>query len=346
MNDILKQLRVRTGLTQEKLAEELNVAPTTVQNWEKGDKIPPDALNNLVSFYRFGSNVINNLVIALYGDGSFKNLDEILCEEKKDLSILILDSGNKWRSLLKYLNPEKVGFFSLSNIELNPVCLNPLKIPYGVNPQTWVENIIKVFSESYSLNTAEKQTFSKILYTHYMSQGVFPQKGSMFTEEEKKQFADWDEELSRRSGLVTFLKIYKDCHGVIERSQEKWNTVNVPEAAFKLHDLLSCFSRPYSTEYLLYSAQNDFSNPNAEGIGKDIAGLLEEKEVIVLEGNHTDLPFVQFIYRLIPSIYEKKLCKTDKETILVSDLHGQTEIISNVSGNMSDKELGKILMKI
>ncbi len=81
MNDILKQLRVRTGLTQEKLSEELNVAPTTVQNWEKGDKIPPDALNNLVSFYRFGSNVINNLVIAFYGDGSFKNLDEILCED-------------------------------------------------------------------------------------------------------------------------------------------------------------------------------------------------------------------------------------------------------------------------
>jgi transcriptional regulator with XRE-family HTH domain len=346
MNDILKQLRVRTGLTQEKLAEELNVAPTTVQNWEKGDKIPPDALNNLVSFYRFGSNVINNLVIALYGDGSFKNLDEILCEEKKDLSILILDSGNKWRSLLKYLNPEKVGFFSLSNIELNPVCLNPLKIPYGVNPQTWVENIIKVFSESYSLNTAEKQTFSKILYTHYMSQGVFPQKGSMFTEEEKKQFADWDEELSRRSGLVTFLKIYKDCHGVLERSQEKWNTVNVPEAAFKLHDLLSCFSRPYSTEYLLYSAQKDFSDPNAEGVGKDIAELLEEKEVIVLEGCHTDSPFVQFICGFIQSVYKKNLCKTDKETILVSDIHGQTEIISNVSGNMSDKELGKILMKI
>lgn len=67
MNDILKQLRVRTGLTQEKLSEELNVAPTTVQNWEKGDKIPPDALNNLV--------------IAFYGDGSFKNLDEILCED-------------------------------------------------------------------------------------------------------------------------------------------------------------------------------------------------------------------------------------------------------------------------
>lgn len=346
MTDILKQLRARAGLTQEKLAEELNVAPTTVQNWEKGDKIPPDALNNLVAFYKFESNVRNNLVIALYGDSNFKNLDEILCQEKKECSIVILDSGNKWRSLLKYLNPEKIGFFSLSNIGLNPVCLNPLKIPYGVNPQAWVENIIKVFSESYCLDTAEKQAFSKILYTHYMSQGVFPQKGSVFTEEEKKPFADWDEELSRRSGLVTFLKIYKDCHGVIERSQEKWNTVNVPDAVCKLHDLLSCFSRPYSTEYLLYSAQNDFSNPNAEGIGKDIAELLEEKEIIVLEGDHTDSPFVQFIYRLIQSIYEKKLCKVDKETILVSDIQGQTEIISSLSQNMSDKELRTILAKI
>ena len=345
MNDILKQLRVRAGLTQEKLAEELNVAPTTVQNWEKGDKIPPDALNNLVSFYRFGSNVINNLVIALYGDGSFKNLDEILCEEKKDLSIVILNSGNKWRSLLKYLNPEKVGFFSLSNIELNPVCLNPLKIPYGVNPQTWVENIIKVFSESYSLNTAEKQEFSKILYTHYMIHDVFPQKGSIFTEEEKRQFADWDAELSKRSGLVTFLKLYRNCHYTIERPLSKCNA-NVQNAVFKLHDLLSCFSRPYSTEYLLYSAQKDFSDSDEEGIGKDIAELLEEKEVIVLEGDHTDSPFVQFIYRFIQSICEKKLCKTDKETILISDIQGRTKIISSLSENMSDKELGKILAKI
>lgn len=344
MNDILKQLRIRAGLTQEKLAEELNVAPTTVQNWEKGDKIPPDALNNLVSFYKFGSNVINNLVIALYGDSCFKNLDEILCEEKKELSIVILDSGNTWRSLLKYLNPEKIGFFSLSNIGLNPVCLNPLKIPYSVNPQAWVENIIKVFSESYSLDTAEKQTFSKVLYTHYMSQGVFPQKGSVFTEEEKKTFTDWDEELSRRSGLVTFLKIYKDCHGAVERSQ--WKIANAPDAVFKLRDLLSCFSRPYSTEYLLYSAQKEFADPNAEGTGKDVAELLTEKEVIVLEGDHTDSPFVQFICNFIQSVYKKNLCRTEKETILISDIQGQTEIISNLSGNMSNKELGKILMKI
>lgn len=288
--------------------------------------------------------MINNLVIALYGESSFKNLDEILCEEKKELSIVILDSGNTWRSLLKYLNPEKIGFFSLSNIGLNPVCLNPLKIPYGVNPQAWVENIIKVFSESYSLDTAEKQAFSKILYTHYMSQGVFPQKGSVFTEEEKSPFADWNGELSRRSGLVTFLKIYKDCHGTVERSQ--WKIANAPDAVFKIRDLLSCFSRPYSTEYLLYSAQKEFADPNAEGTGKDVAELLTEKEVIVLEGDHTDSPFVQFIYRFICSVYEKKLCKVDKETILVSDIQGQTKIISSLSENMSDKELGKILMKI
>lgn len=344
MNDILKQLRIRAGLTQEKLSEELNVAPTTVQNWEKGDKIPPDALNNLVSFYKFGSNVRNNLVIALYGESSFKDLDEILCEEKKECSIVILDSGNKWRSLLKYLNPEKVGFFSLSNIGLNPVCLNPLKIPYGANPQAWVENIIKVFSEGYCLDTAEKQTFSKILYTHYMSQGVFPQKSSMFTEEEKRQFVDWDEELSRRSGLVTFLKIYNDCRSAAERAQ--WKIANASDAVFKLQDLLSCFSRPYATEYLLYSAQKEFADPNAEGVGKDIAELLEEKEVIVLEGDHTDSPFVQFICRFIQSVYKKNLCKTEKETILISNVQGRTEIISSLHENMSDKELGKILEKI
>lgn len=66
----------------------------------------------------------------------------------------------------------------------------------------------------------------------------------------------------------------------------------------------------------------------------------------MLEGDHTDSPFVQFIYRLICSVYEKKLCKVDKETILVSDIQGQTKIISSLYENMSDKELGKILMKI
>ena len=151
-------------------------------------------------------------------------------------------------------------------------------------------------------------------------------------------------ELSRRSGQVTFLKIYNDCRGSTERSQ--WKIATASDVAFKLRDLSSCFSRPYSTEHLLYSAQKDFSDSDEEGIGKDIAELLEEKEVIVLEGDHTDSPFVQFIYRLITSIYEKKLCKTDKETILISDIQGQTKIISSLSENMSDKELGKILVKI
>lgn len=125
MTNILKQLRQKAGLTQEKLAEEINVAPTTVQNWEKEDKIPPDGFRLLFDYYKFSSRVKNNLVAAFYGDNLFTSMDEILCEEQDEFHLVILDSGNKWRSLLKYVNPEKIGFYSLSNPELFPIYINP-----------------------------------------------------------------------------------------------------------------------------------------------------------------------------------------------------------------------------
>ena len=159
MKNVLKQLRVKAGLTQERLAEELKIAPATIQNWESRDLLPPDQLKLLMDYYKYESNVRNNLVVALYGEGNFQSIDEILCNDKKDLCIVVLDMEKKWRNIMKYLSPEKACFYSLSDADMTSLCINPCKLPYGVNPGVWIKTIASTFSEIYGLSMEEKMSF-------------------------------------------------------------------------------------------------------------------------------------------------------------------------------------------
>lgn len=345
MTDILKQLRLSAGLTQEKLSEEINVAPTTVQNWEKEDKIPPDMFRLLSNYYRLCSEAKNNLAVALYGDNPFESLNEILGNDKQELHILILDSGCKWRSLLKYISPEKIAFHSLSDSGLAPVYVNPLRIPYGVNPQAWVENLVKVFSDCYKLDQIEKQVFSELLYNNYTRYKVFPPKGISFTAKEKESVEDWKAEISERSAYNTFVKIWKDCQYRIENEQHYTNNSfgSSKEALCKIRDLLNSIVRPYSCEYQMFSCQKEFANPNSIGIGEDCASLLDRKEITVLESGNTDSQFVYFIQNFILSVFQKGFYHDDKKLILVSDIDGKVEVTTSSLDKISDKKLERML---
>ena len=204
MKNVLKQLRVKAGLTQERLAEELKIAPATIQNWESRDLLPPDQLKLLMDYYKYESNVRNNLVVALYGEGNFQSIDEILCNDKKDLCIVVLDMEKKWRNIMKYLSPEKACFYSLSDADMTSLCINPCKLPYGVNPGVWIKTIASTFSEIYGLSMEEKMSFFDILYQNYTKAGVLPEKGDTFLDEEVGLCEDWKLELSNRSKGVSF----------------------------------------------------------------------------------------------------------------------------------------------
>lgn len=336
MKNILKQLRVKAGLTQEKLAEELKIAPATIQNWESRDLLPPDQLKLLMDYYKYESNVRNNLVVALYGEGNFQNIDEILCNDKKDLCIVVLDMEKKWRNIMKYLSPEKACFYSLSDADMTSLCINPCKLPYGVNPGVWIKTIASTFSEIYGLSMEEKMSFFDILYQNYTKAGVLPEKGDTFLDEKVGLCEDWKLELSNRSKGVSFHHI--------ANSNTSWSD-SMQEDYKKIGKLLSCMNLPYTAEYRLYSKEDDFCNPNSSCLGKSMDSLFSEKEIVILEAGCTDSLFIQFVCQLIQAMVQKKLYNSSKEIIFVEDTGSDVKIISSLTGNMTDIDLEKLLKR-
>ena len=60
--DILKELRLEKGLTQEELAKQLNFSMSVVNKWENGKKLPGyEALRILAKFFEVDGNEILGL---------------------------------------------------------------------------------------------------------------------------------------------------------------------------------------------------------------------------------------------------------------------------------------------
>ena len=97
--DRIKNARGEKGLSQKKLAEQLNVRQATVSAWEKGVAIPREAvfhqlaevLGKSVEYLRFGGEQISNLKrIEVLGDvraGAWRNALEFEEEDKEILSV-------------------------------------------------------------------------------------------------------------------------------------------------------------------------------------------------------------------------------------------------------------------
>lgn len=97
--DRIKNARGEKGLSQKKLAEQLDVRQATVSAWEKGIAIPreavfhklAEALGKSVEYLRFGGEQIGNLKrIEVLGDvraGAWRNALEFEEEDKEILSV-------------------------------------------------------------------------------------------------------------------------------------------------------------------------------------------------------------------------------------------------------------------
>lgn len=82
----IKELRDRTGLSQDDFAEFVGIPVTTIRNWEQGRNCPPDytisMLNNLVESYLAGSSFSSKKVIEIPDDViSRKSVKSLLFKE-------------------------------------------------------------------------------------------------------------------------------------------------------------------------------------------------------------------------------------------------------------------------
>ena len=219
----------------------------------------------------------------------------------KRLRIVIMDPKQDWRGIARFVEPERFRFYSMGNTHFRPINLNPCKIPYGVEPQHWIDGIINIYCRAYGLLERGKQMLSDVFYELYSEEGVFD------GEEEQIKYDDWKAEVSRRSGNVTFHKLYK-------RLSQKSSNLQGPgkragndtlDAYSRLLERLSCFDRPFSIEYRLFSAEDDFANPNSRGTGMGVDELIGDDDVTVFESFGLESTFANFIFGIITSGFYK-----------------------------------------
>lgn len=223
----------------------------------------------------------------------------------KRLRIVIMDPKQDWRGIARFVEPERFRFYSMGNTHFRPINLNPCKIPYGVEPQHWIDGFINIYCRAYGLLERGKQMLSEHFYDLYNEAGIFNEADAMAFGGPNSDA--WKREISRRSGRVTFHKLYK----VME---QKRNSFSEPgkktgndtlDAYSRLLERLACFARPYSIEYRLFSAENDFADPTAYGTGCAVDELIGGDDVTVFESFGLESTFANFIFGIITSGFYK-----------------------------------------
>lgn len=231
----------------------------------------------------------------------------------KRLRIVIMDPKQDWRGIARFVEPERFRFYSLGNTHFHPIALNPCKIPYGVEPQHWIDGIINIYCRAYGLLERGKQMLSDIFYELYTEAGVFPKSNESFDEAYMAAYDDWSAEITRRSAKVTFHKAYKlmESKNTEISSGKKRGGNDTLDAYSRLLERLSCFNRPYSIEYRLFSAERSlngievFKDPNVEGTGMGIDELIGGDDVTVFESFGLESTFANFIFGIITSGFYK-----------------------------------------
>ena len=234
----------------------------------------------------------------------------------KRLRIVIMDPKQDWRGIARFVEPERFRFYSMGNTHFRPINLNPCKIPYKVEPQHWIDGIINIYCRAYGLLERGKQMLSDVFYKLYTQAGVFPAKGQYFTEEYMNNkdnykfpevYPDWDAEISKRSASVTFHKLYKDMDATSQSLSggQKRAGNDTLDAYSRLLERLSCFNRPYSIEYRLFSAEEDFSDPNSKGTGYGVDELIGDDDITVFESFGLESTFANFIFGILTSGFYK-----------------------------------------
>lgn len=224
----------------------------------------------------------------------------------KPLRVVILDTSSGWNTFTDskwYKFADKVPSDSISIYSLtddNIVKINPWKIPKGVRPAIWIDNVLNIFCRCNGLLEGGKNLILEVVRELYEEAGVLK---AMMKD-------DWKETVPELSKSVNFSKIY---NRIIEKN-ENYGGSHV--GYMVLLQKLSQFKDTESYEYLI-SGTSD---------GVSIDELIEANDITIIGCKSWKINnFKNFIYSVITSgIYEYGLTyengyfnEKQRETILV-----------------------------
>ncbi len=251
----------------------------------------------------------------------------------KRLRIVCMDPKQDWRTLARFVDPDRFRFYSLGNCNFRPVKINPFKIPKGVVPQTWIDGVIDIYCRAYGLLERGKQMMGETIYALYQDAGVF----------EAQEHEDWQEQVCKLSSQVTFEAVYKKMESIKVRLEDPTNPKgragnDTRDAYARLLDRLQCFSRPFSIETKLFGT--------SEGIGID--EMIGDDDVTILESSGLEKTFKNFIFGVITSGFYKfakaheggYLAEDQYETVLVIEEANEVLIGNDCAGSGSGSSMG------
>lgn len=244
----------------------------------------------------------------------------------KRLRIVVMDPKRDWRALARLVEPERLRFYSLGNLQFHPLKINVCKIPHGVWPQTWIDCVIEIYCRAYGLLERGKQLLGETLYSLYDEAGVFAVCDQ----------PDWANRASELSARVTLTKAYERMtyykRMLDDPTNPKGRAGNDTRDAYaRLLDRLSAFGREYSIERRLFGSE--------EGIGID--ELIGEDDITLLESKGLESTFKNFIFGTIVSGFfrfalaheEGFLSESQYETCLIIEEANEVLVGNDMAGS-------------
>lgn len=197
--------------------------------------------------------------------------------KQKRLRIIVMDPKRDWRKLARFVEPERFRIYSMGDTNKFPFKLNPMKVPYGVDPEFHLDTLIDVFCRAYGLGIRSVTIMLDALKSLYDKAGVFD------TEDPA--------EITRRSATVTLADAW---HILNKKKENKEFGRDKADAVDKVLDRLSRFAWQNGVLYKLY-CQTD---------GMSIDELLGDDDVVVLESGKIQSNNMAFLFGFITaSIY-------------------------------------------
>ncbi len=251
----------------------------------------------------------------------------------KRLRIFVLDPKQDWRTLARFVEPERFNFYSMGNVNFRPIKINPWKVPKGVWPQLWIDGIIDIYCRAYGLLERGKQMIGDVVYELYQEAGVF----------DACDKPDWKETVPELSKSVNFTSIYQRMYkkkADLESPNAKGGRAgnDTRDAYARLLDRLSCFNREYSIERRLYGT--------SDGLGID--DLIGDDDVTVLESKGLENTFKNFMFGAITSGLYKfalaheggYLAADQYETVVVIEEANEVLTGNDCAGTGGGQQLG------
>lgn len=251
----------------------------------------------------------------------------------KRMRIVCMDPKQDWRTLARFVEPERFRFYSLGNMLFHPIKLNPLKIPRGVQPQVWIDGLIDIYCRAYGLLERGKQMMGETIYSLYEDAGVF----------RACELPDWQDRVPELSAEVTFENVYKRMSDIKVRLEDPTNPKgragnDTRDAYARLLDRLQAFGRDFSIEHRLFGT--------SEGIGID--ELIGADDITILESAGLESTFRNFIFGIITSGFFKwalaheggYLSENQYETVLVIEEANQVLTGNDAAGTGGGEQFG------